>query len=66
MGIRETYGPIVEEALANWVDSNLKPDELKEKLNEMVNKLVDEKLQNLKDYLINDLIDQIDGVDNRN
>lgn len=63
MSLRKKYGPMVETLLNAAVDQHLDATEIKKQLHEMIDKLVDEKLENFKQYLKADLIDKIDGVD---
>ena len=63
MGFRETYGQMVEDALNVAVDKYLNGEEIKAKLNEEVNKLIDGKLEDLKHQLKAEVIDKIDGED---
>ena len=63
MGFRETYGGIVEAALNGAVDKYLDATEVKKTLHEQIDKLVDEKLADIKQKLKADVIDLIDGQD---
>lgn len=62
MGLRETYGPIIEAALNSVVDKHLNADDIKAQLHALINDLVDEKLKGVKDAL-KEAIDKIDGQD---
>ena len=63
MGLRETYGGMIEAALNELVDKHLDATKLKEELHSVVDKYVDEYLEDLKHKLKADLIDKIDGED---
>lgn len=59
MGFREQYGQMAEDLLNAAVDKYLNADDIKAKINEMV----DEKLVDLKHKLKAEVIDLIDGED---
>lgn len=61
MGIREEIGGRVEDMLNKALDNNLKPEVIKEKLHEQVDKLVDQYIGDLKHKIKADVIDLIDG-----
>lgn len=63
MGFRETYGSIVETALNGAVDKYLDATEIKKVLHDQIDKLIDDKLADIKQKLKADVIDQIDGED---
>lgn len=63
MGFREQYGQMVEDLLNAAVDKYLDAADIKVKLHEAIDKLVDEKLADLKHKLKAEVIDQIDGED---
>lgn len=63
MDIRKTLGGKLEEALNAAVDKHLDATSLKEQLHKGVDKLVDDKLADLKHKLKADVIDLIDGED---
>ena len=63
MGFRETYGVMVEDALNVAVDKYLDAEDIKKQLHEQIDKLVDEKLADLKEKLKSNVIDMIDGQD---
>lgn len=60
MGLRETYGGMVEAALNKYVDDNLNAEKIKLELNAMIGKMVDDKLAGIK-IAIKEAIDKIDG-----
>jgi len=63
MGMRETYGQMLEDLLNAAVDKHLDGASIKMKLHEEIDKLVDGKLEELKYKLKADIIDKIDGED---
>jgi hypothetical protein len=63
MGLRETYGQLVEDLLNAALDKYLDADTLKKQINEAVNKMIDEKLESIKKKLKAEVIDRIDGED---
>ena len=60
MGLRETYGGIIEAGLNELVDQHLNADKIKQELHDLVDKYVDESLEDLK-LKVKELIDKIDG-----
>lgn len=63
MGLRETYGQLIEDLLNAALDKYLDADTLKKQINEAVNKMIDEKLESIKKKLKAEVIDRIDGED---
>lgn len=63
MGLRETYGQLIEDLLNAAVDKYLDADNIKKEINQMVDKFVNENLENIKQKLKAEVIDKIDGED---
>lgn len=61
--MRETYGGMIEEALIEALESNLGSEQIKKALHEAMDKLVDEKIEGLKQKLIANVLDLLDGQD---
>ena len=63
MGLRETYGQLIEDLLNAAVDKYLDADNIKKEINIMVDKFVNENIDNMKQKLKAEVIDKIDGED---
>ena len=63
MGIRETYGAMLETVLNAAVDKHLNADLIKEQLHKSVDEMVDKHLADVRHKLKAEVIDLIDGED---
>lgn len=63
MGLRETYGGMIETAINAGIDQYLSPEAVKQLLKESVDKLVDEKYEELVMKLKANVVDKINGID---
>lgn len=64
MGLRETYGGIIEDQLFELVDQHMDGNKIKEKIKAELDKLIDEAVEKNIDEIkqkIKELIDKIDG-----
>lgn len=63
MGLRETYGGLIEDALNNALDKNIDADAIKAFLYKEVDAFIESKLEAIKHKIKADVIDLIDGED---